>query len=147
MKTRISFCSLTIFMMVVLFAAGLSAQTGNELVTPESYFGFKPGSDRMLFTYEDLIAYLKEVDNYSPRLKMVEIGKSPQGRVMYIAFISSAENIKNLDRLRDINKSLALDPSLSEQERSDLIKEGRVFLLATLSMHSGEVAPSQSPEL
>ena len=91
MKTSISFCSLTIFMMVVLFAVGLSAQSGNELVTPESYFGFKPGSDRMLFTYEDLIAYLKEVDNYSPRLKMVEIGKSPQGRVMYIAFISSAE--------------------------------------------------------
>jgi hypothetical protein len=147
MKTRTSFYNLAIFMLMVMFATGLSAQTGNEIVTPESYFGFQPGSDRMLFTYEELIAYLEKVDTISARLKLVDIGKSPQGRPMYIAFISSPENIKNLERLRDINKTLALDPALSEQQKSDLIKEGRVFVLATLSMHSGEVGPSQSAPL
>ncbi len=29
---------------------------------PVDYFGFQPGSDRNLFTYEQLIAYLQELD-------------------------------------------------------------------------------------
>lgn len=147
MKTGTSSYNLTLFLLICFMVTGLSAQKGNDLVTPESYFGFQPGSDRMLFTYEELIAYLEKADAMSPRLKLVEIGKSPQGRVIYIAFISSAENITNLERLQVINKKLALDPALSEQEKSNLIKEGRVFVLATLSMHSGEVGPSQSAPL
>ncbi len=147
MKTGSSSYNLTLFLLICFIVTGLSAQTENDLVAPESYFGFQPGSDRMLFTYEELIAYLEKVDAMSPRLKLVEIGKSPQGRVMYIAFISSAENITNLERLQVINKKLALDPALPEKEKSDLIQEGRVFILATLSMHSGEVGPSQSAPL
>ena len=45
---------------------------------------------------------------------LFNIGKSPLGREMYIAFISSAENIVNLDKLKEINKQLALDPNLSK---------------------------------
>jgi hypothetical protein len=66
---------------------------------------------------------------------------------MYIAFISSAENISNLEKLKDINKELALNPMLSDKDKVKLVTEGRVFLLGTLSMHSGEVAPSQSAPL
>jgi len=147
MKIRTWFYYPTLFLLSCFMVTGLFSQTNTDIVTPESFFGFQPGSDRMLFTYEELISYLEKVDAISPRLKLVEIGNSPQGRGMYIAFISSEKNITNLERLQVINKKLALDPALSEQEKSDLIDEGRVFVLATLSMHSGEVAPSQSAPL
>ena len=49
-------------------------------VTPEKFFGFVPGSDRMLFTYEKLIEYLVTLDGQSDRLSMIEIGKSPVGK-------------------------------------------------------------------
>ena len=114
---------------------------------PEDHFGFKPGADRMLFSYEELINYLVKLDNASPMLKMVEIGQSQMGKKMYMVFISSEKNIKNLDKLRDINKALALDPGLSENEQAERVKNGRVFILATLSMHSTEVAPSQAVPL
>ncbi|TFH01667.1 MAG: hypothetical protein E4H13_04265, partial [Calditrichales bacterium] len=114
---------------------------------PVSFFGFEPGADQMLFTYEELIAYLKKVDEVSPRVEMREIGKSPLGKTMYIAFISSKENIENLDRLQVINKKLALDPKIADLERDQLVKEGKVFVYATLSMHSGEVAPAQAAPL
>jgi hypothetical protein len=55
--------------------------------------------------------------------------------VIYIAFISSAENITNLERLQVINKKLVLDPALSEQEKSNLIKEGRVLPGTTCIYH------------
>ena len=66
---------------------------------------------------------------------------------MYIAFISSEENIRNLDKLKEINRQLALNPDLSDQDREKIFNDGKVFFLATLSMHSGEVAPSQSAPL
>ena len=78
---------------------------------------------------------------------MTEIGHSPEGRPMYIAFISSEKNITDLENLRQINKELALDYTLSESDRIGLIEKGKVFVLATLSMHSTEVGPSQSAPL
>jgi len=134
-----------IILFVVLISFCFSfAQSTTDVITPEQNFGFTPGSDRMLFTYEDLIDYLQKLDQVSPKLKMVEIGKSPLGRTMYIAFISSEANINNLDNLKEINRKLALDPDLKTDERDQLIKDGKIFVLATLSMHSGEVGPSQS---
>ncbi len=66
---------------------------------------------------------------------------------MYIAFLSSAENISNLNELQNINKELALNYNLTKGEREKYFTEGKVFVLGTLSMHSGEVGPSQAAAL
>ena len=78
---------------------------------------------------------------------MEEIGSSSMGKPMYIAFISSEENINNLDALKELNRELALNPELQETQLQEMVLKGRVFVLATLSMHSTEVAPSQSAPL
>jgi len=77
-------------------------------------------------------------------VRMVEIGISPMGKPIYSLFISSEENIKNLDKLGEINKKLALDYTLSDLEQAELVKTGKVFALVTLSMHSSEVGPTQA---
>jgi hypothetical protein len=132
------------FAILAVFVTPQQLNAQSEIPKPEEHFGFVPGSDYMLFTYEQLITYLEKLDKASPMLKLVENGQSPMGRKMYIAFISSEANINNLDRLREINKELALNPDLTEKEQKEYIKEGKVFFLATLSMHSTEVAPSQA---
>jgi len=142
---RISFFLLMTLLVSALFLPGQT--TAAAVKTPEQFFGFKPGTDRMLFNYESLVNYLKYLDNASPRLKMVEIGRSPLDKPMYLYFISSEENIKNLDKFKEINKKLALDPNIPEPERIKLLENGRVFLLATLSMHSDEVGPAQASPL
>ena len=60
-------------------------------------------------------------------------------------FISNAENISKLYRLKEINQQLALNYSLCDTDKEQLVSEGRVFVLATLSMHSSEVGPTQAP--
>ncbi len=142
-----SFILITSFLFLFLLSANLVAQNLTGIQTPEKYFGFNPGTDRMLIDYEQLISYLQKVDKSSPRIKLVEIGKSPLGKKMYICFISSAQNILNLDRLKSINKELALNYNLAEKQRQKLFNEGKVFVLATLSMHSDEVGPSQAAPL
>ena len=94
--------------------------------------------------YAQLVGYLNELAGASPRIAMLEAGASPLGRPMYVTFISSPENISRLDELRAINERLALDPAIPDNERAEMIRNGKVFVMQTLSMHSGEVAPSQS---
>lgn len=127
-------------------AAALSISLGlaQSITPPEKHFGFTPGNDRMLFSYEQLIEYLKLLDTESNMFKLVRIGTSPMGKPIYTALISSAQNIVNLKKLKEINRELALNPTLSAEQRDKLIQEGRVFVLATLSMHSTEVGPSQA---
>ena len=136
-----------ILLMLFMFSIICSTTSYSQIVKPEDHFGFKPGADKELFTYEQLISYLQKLDAASPKLKMINIGESPLGKPMYLAFFSSAKNIENLDRLKEINKALAKDASLSETEVTNLVDEGKVFFLATLSMHSSEVGPSQSAPL
>lgn len=144
MNIKKSFIFSIIFNMILFSSLVFS---GQEITKPEAYFGFKPGTDRMLLDYEQLIGYLKTIEKQSNKIKLVEIGKSPLGKTMYIAFISSEENIRNLYNLKKINKELAINPFLTNDNLKEYIKKGRVFVLGTLSMHSGEVGPSQAAPL
>ncbi len=116
----------------------------NNISSPEKFFGFVPGSDRNLFNYDKLIGYLQDVDENSDRMVLREAGNSPMGKPMYIAFFSAPENLAKLDELKEINRKLAIDADLEEEERNKYFSEGKVFVMAALSMHSSEVGPSQS---
>jgi hypothetical protein len=144
-KRVLSFSVLFFFLFWGVLSVPVSR--AGEIPTPESFFGFRPGADRMLIDYEQLISYLQKVDEASPRMKMIGIGNTPMGRPMYVAFFSSEENIKNLEKLKEINRKLALDPSLTETRQQQLVRDGKVFVAATLSMHSTEVGPSQAAPL
>ncbi|MGB5174177.1 MAG: M14 family zinc carboxypeptidase, partial [Thermoanaerobaculia bacterium] len=133
-----------LILVVVSVPAIASAQTTTAIPSPESVFGFVPGTDRQLMDYGELVDYLLDLAAVSDRIEMREVGRSPLGRTMYVAFISAAENLKRLDELREINRRLATDPAIPAEERASLVSAGRVFVMQTLSMHSGEVAPSQS---
>ncbi|MGM0407071.1 MAG: M14 family metallopeptidase [Bacteroidota bacterium] len=137
-------------MLLVLFVISIFNFSNPLLIkaqkipTPTEHFGFYPGSDKMLFDYENLISYLQKLDQISDEVSMKQIGLSPMGKPMYVMFISSKENLQNLDKLKKINKELALNPDLAPEQQKEYINEGKVFFLFTLSMHSTEVAPSQS---
>ena len=133
-----------VFVVAGILASTLRVSAQSSIPKPVDHFGFVPGSDYMLFNYEEMTDYLMKLDKASPMVKMIENGQSPMGKKMYIVFISSEKNINNLERLREINRELALNPGLSESKQADYIREGKVFFLATLSMHSTEVAPSQA---
>jgi hypothetical protein len=50
------------------------------LPTPASVFGFEPGADNKLATYDQTVSYFKQVDAASDRVRLVEAGTSTQGR-------------------------------------------------------------------
>ncbi len=135
------------FVALLLCLAGpTAAQDGPNPVVPEpsAVFGFTPGDDGKLIDYSQLVDYLHRAADVSPRVEVRQVGRTTLDRPMVLALISSPDNLARLDELREINRRLALDPAIDDTERASLIARGRVFLLATLSMHSTEVAPAQT---
>lgn len=130
---------------IALFASAAINQSFSQSITkPSQHFGFEPGADGMLFTYEKMIDYFKILEGESGRLKTFQIGETSFGRPLYLICISSEANIQNIESLKAINAKLALDYELTQQEVDRLKVEGKVFVLGTLSMHSNEVAPAQA---
>jgi hypothetical protein len=131
---------LILTVLILLVSLKISAQ----IVSPRDFFGFTPGDDRMMFKYERLMEYMNLLARHSTMVHVEQTGTTELGKPMYIVFVSSAENISRLDRLREINRQLALDEIPVGTDRNELINEGRVFFLSTLSMHANEVGPVQA---
>jgi hypothetical protein len=140
---RLIGCHARVVVLAMLLLGSLAAAAA-EIPTPESVFGFVPGADRRLVDYGELVGYLESVAAASPRVELREIGRTTLDRPMLLVFVSSEANIARLDELREINRRLALDPAIPEDERAGLVERGRVFVMATLSMHSSEVGPAQT---
>ncbi len=48
--------------------------------TPQSVLGFRPGEDRRLADWDQVLAYLHRLDAASGRVKGEEVGQTAQGR-------------------------------------------------------------------
>jgi len=86
---------------ILAFATTILAQPA-----PEDYFGFKIGADRKLARYDKIVEYLKVVAAQSDRVRLRTIGPTTNGNPFVIVEISSPENIRNLDRLKSLERKL-----------------------------------------
>ena len=77
-------------------------------------------------------------------MKLVELGKSSEGRPYVAIFISSPANLEKLDRYKQINARLADPRGLAEGEARKLVAEGRAVVIQSFALHSSEVAASQT---
>ena len=125
--------------------ATLPAQS--NIPAPESFFGFAPGADKKLANYEQVIEYFRKVDAASDRVRMVEAGKSSQGRTYAFALVSSKKNLERLDRYGEIARRLAHPEGLTEAEAHALAREGKAFVHIDGGLHSTEVAGPQHTSL
>ena len=112
--------------------------------SPRDVLGFTPGDDRTIADWTQISDYFKRLDRASDRVALRDLGQSTLGRTLFAAFISSAENIRELDRYRDIQRRLA-DPRLvnSDAERERLVREGKTVVVVSCSIHSTEIVASQ----
>src|SRR5665647_1006948 len=131
-----------------LLVHGLWILAASQVPTPESALGFKPGADMKLATYDQTIDYFKKLAASSTSLKLMEAGKTTQGRVAYYALISSPENLAGIDRLREIAQLLAHPRGLTDDEARALEREGKAFVHIDGGCHATEVAgPQMTPQL
>src|SRR5450631_1188365 len=86
-----------------------------QIPTPESVLGHKPGDDFYLATYEDSLGYFRKLAASSNRIKLAKVGKTTEGRDWFIAFISDAPNLAQLDHYKDVSRRLALSRGITDE--------------------------------
>ena len=114
-----------------------------QVPTPESVLGHKPGDDFYLASYDDSLGYFQKLAKATDKLKLVHVGKTTQGRDWYIAIISTARNLADLDKYKDTAKRLALVKGLTDEQAHTLAHNGKVIVHIDGGLHATEVAPAQ----
>ena len=74
--------------MCALFTVSIQSQV-STIPDPEQYFGFQMGADRKLAHWKDLVTYYNELGDKSPRMNVVNMGKSTLGNPFLALYISS----------------------------------------------------------
>jgi len=112
--------------------------------SPRSVLGFTPGDDRTIADWRQITDYFARLDKASDRVSVQTIGQSTLRRPIIAALISARENILALSRYREIQRKLA-DPRqvATAAERDRLIREGKVVVAVSCSIHSTEIVASQ----
>ena len=115
-----------------------------QVPSPKSVLGFHPTDDKTIADWSQITGYFQKLDAASDKVLVKEIGKTTLGHPMIVAFISAPENIKNLEKLRQINAKLA-NPNLIKDaaELESLIKNGKTVVSISCSIHSTEIVASQ----
>ena len=114
-----------------------------RLTTPMAEWGHNIGDDYFLANYQQLIAYWKKLEKESPRLHVVDIGKSSEGRPMLMAIITSPANYQKLARYKTISSRLANAEGLTDDTRARWRKEGKAVVWIDGGLHATETLGAQ----
>ncbi len=125
--------------LALAFVVLAPAQTGRHLTTPKEALGFEVGDDYQLATYTQLTAWWKKLAAESDRMKLVEIGKTEEGRPQWMAILTSPENQKKLERYKEIASRLAHAEGLTDEQARALAHEGKAVVWIDGGLHATEV--------
>ncbi|MGI8507964.1 MAG: M14 family metallopeptidase [Gemmatimonadaceae bacterium] len=128
----------TIVLAVATLPSGAAAQQ-QSITTPKQQFGHNIGDDYWLANYDQFSQYWHKLASESDRMKLVDIGQTAEGRPELMAIISSAENMKHLDRYKEISQRLAHAEGLTDEQARALAKEGKAVVWIDGGLHASEV--------
>ena len=140
-KSRSALLILTLAVVLLLSQASLHAQ--RRVTSPKEQFGFNIGDDYVLANYKQYEAYLKKLDQESDRLTVLPIGKSSEGRTIYLGVITSPENGRKLDQFKDIARRLSRAEGLTDDQAKRLAAEGKSIVWIDGGLHATEVLGAQ----
>jgi hypothetical protein len=107
--------------------------------TPESFFGFRIGTS--LVRYDKVVEYFKLLADKSDRASLQVFGKSWEDREQVKLFVSSPENQRNLENIRQEHLKL-VDPDAAVD-----IKSQKIIVELAYNVHGGEIAGTDASVL
>ena len=113
------------------------------VTTPEQQFGHEIGADYELVNYTELYDYFTKLAGESDRMTVQDIGLTEEGRPQVMAVITSPANHADLDRYREISRSLAKADGVAEVEARRLAQEGKAVVWIDGGLHATEVLGAQ----
>src|SRR5471032_3351041 len=111
--------------------------------SPKDILGHHIGEPKKLTYYADILKYYRALAAASPRVKVISIGKSNEGRDLVVVFVGADESIKNLETYRGYLAQLADPRKISDAQAKEIIAKAKPMYHLSGGLHSGEVGPSE----
>jgi len=144
MKIDVHFIKLTFLFTILPLIFSYEITIGQELPSPEKYFGHKMGEDRKLARWDKLVQYYQLLGENSDKMMVVNMGKTTLGNPFLALYISSVENLSRLEEYQKINAMLSDPRGVSMENIEAGIKNGKAVVVQSFGLHSSEVAASQT---
>lgn len=112
--------------------------------SPKQVLGKNIGAPDTLHYYEQIIAYYRKLAEAAPdRVKIIEIGKTEEGRENIVVMISAPDNIASLDTYKK-NLALLADPrKLPAADAPAVIAATKPVYHISGGLHSAETGPPE----
>jgi hypothetical protein len=134
----------SIALAAALLAVGPHQGFAQKSISPPKVGDHTVGEDYFLANYTQLLQYWNALAKQSDRMKLVEIGKTAEGRPMMMAIITSPANQKNLTRYKTISQRLARAEGLTDEQARQLAAEGKAVVWIDAGLHATESVNAQA---
>ncbi|MFQ5649546.1 MAG: M14 family zinc carboxypeptidase [bacterium] len=134
---------LSCFLALLLLALPASRLAG-QIEPPEIFVGHKIGADKTVVDWQKIVAYFQMLAEKSDRLRLEELGKTTLGDPFLMAIISSAHNLRNLAKYKNLQRQAVNPRQLSDQDARLLARRNVVVVMVLLNASSDAVASSQT---
>src|ERR1044071_587736 len=109
--------------------------------SPKDILGHHIGEPKKLTYYDDIVKYYRALAAASPRVKIVTIGKSNEGRDLVVVFVGADESIPNLEQYRTYLGQLADPRTITKEQAAQIVAKAKPLYHLSGGLHSGEVGP------
>jgi hypothetical protein len=120
-----------------------AAAAAGHVTTPREEWGHDIGDDYFVVNYQQVVKYWYKLEKETPRVHIVDIGKSSEGRPMMMAIVTAPENYAKIDRYREIAARLANAEGLTDAQARALAKEGKSVVWIDGGLHATETLGAQ----
>ncbi|MBL8220798.1 MAG: hypothetical protein JNL62_16315 [Bryobacterales bacterium] len=111
--------------------------------TPKDVLGYHIGTPQKLTHTAEIYKYYRALAAASQRVKVIEIGKTDEGRDCLVVFIGSEESIRNLEQHRANLAKLADPRTISPAQAQEIIAQTKPIYHLMAGLHSGETGPPE----
>lgn len=111
--------------------------------SPRDVLGYVAGAPKKMTYYEDIIRYMEILTQKSGKVKLVPIGKTNYGRMMYIAVISSPDTIQNIETYKQYAAALSDPRKTSETKAKEIIIKAKPIYYISCNLHSEETGSAE----
>jgi len=125
---------LTIFAIIIVFTTINTAQ--KTMKSPQDFFS---NYGKTHTFHHQVLEYLRYLESNSDQIKIVKTGETYQGRPMHLVYVSSAENIKNIEEIRQTN---LYNTGVSTQKPKQNIEKAIVW--CSFGVHGNEAGCTES---
>src|SRR5580693_4081150 len=111
--------------------------------SPKDILGYHVGAPKKLTYYADIMKYYQALAAKSPRVKIMNVGKTDEGRECAVVVVASEDSIKNLETYRGYLGQLADPRKITDAQARDIIAKAKPMYHIMGGLHSAETGPSE----